>query len=224
MCSKLEDCLFSRLGFRVCIISILILILGFLALNLSFHLFGWSLHDRPGIAGSSSQGQPSSVKSILLWTPLQSSWSNWKLENQQEEKSSQCEFTCAFTHDRTKLSTADLLLISSSDLKKTDLPSRVPYKHQLWGLVHASPSSSVDLSGMFFDLFISYLPQADLNINKYRIQEQEHINYIQKQEHINYIQEHINYIQEHINYIQEHINYIQEQEHINYIQKQEQSI
>ena len=60
---------------------------------------------------------------------------------------------------------------------------------------------------MYFDLFISYLPQADLNINKYKIQEQEHINYIQEQEHISYIQE------------QKPISYIQEQEHINYIQE-----
>merc|ERR1719234_683486 len=74
MCRRFEDCLVSRTGFRIFVISVLVILVAALGLNFGYKF----LLPRPPVNYNEAlHSSHNSDHHILLWTPLHGSWEAW---------------------------------------------------------------------------------------------------------------------------------------------------
>jgi len=177
MCRRLEDCLVSRTGFRIFIISVLIIFVAALGLNFGYKLL---LPISSVNYNEALQASHHSDHHILLWTPLHGSWEAWWKEGMlggtSRTRTEGCPqlARCSFSADRSRLNTSHLVLYSYMDLDPSDTPPKYAGAGQRWGLFLAFPPSrrhsgpAWNLLLPMFDLLISYSPQSSIQMYRGR--------------------------------------------------------
>jgi len=177
MCRRFEDCLVSRTGFRIFVISVLVIFVAALGLNFGYKF----LLPRPPVNYNEAlHSSHNSDHHILLWTPLHGSWEAWWKEGMlggtSRTRTEGCPqlARCSFSADRSRLNTSHLVLYSYMDLDPSDTPPKYAGAGQRWGLFLAFPPSrrhtgpAWNLLLPMFDLLISYSPQSSIQMYRGR--------------------------------------------------------
>jgi len=179
MCRRIEDCLVTRTGFRVFVISVVVVIVAAIGLNLSYKFLletPESASNNEALLANNGAKNKETDHHILLWTPLHGSWSHWWTDTNlgaasQLQKSNCPQLRqCSFSSDRTSLNSSNLIIYSYSDIDLSDMPPKYA-AGQKWGLFLPTPTDrhSGEKWSRFlpmFDLLISYYPNS--NIQMYR--------------------------------------------------------
>eukprot|EP00092_Neocalanus_flemingeri_P034527 GFUD01037545.1.p1 GENE.GFUD01037545.1~~GFUD01037545.1.p1 ORF type:complete len:292 (+),score=15.12 GFUD01037545.1:74-949(+) len=182
MCRKLEDCLVTRTGFRVFVITVVVVIVAAIGLNLSYK-FLLETPENPSnneaLLAADGERNKRTDHHVLLWTPLQGSWSHWWTETNlgaasRLQKSNCPQLTkCSFSSDRNSLNNSNLVIYSYSDIDLTDMPPKYA-AGQKWGLFLPKPTArhTGKVWSQFlpmFDVLISYFPNSNIQMYQGKI-------------------------------------------------------